>query len=144
MDTSCPAHDPREHLVYVGVYTGDVGLSAPDSPRDQADDIPAPGVGLADQRRAPVAIARVLPLFPSRAQLAVAQGEGVGASGALASERAPQGFFTACAIRNERHVHLVLDELEGPVLAVLAPAGNPTPCAGSVAELVVEHVAALW
>merc|ERR1719423_576128 len=83
-------------------------------------------------------------LFPSRAQLAVAQGEGVGASGALASERAPQGFFTACAIRNERHVHLVLDELEGPVLAVLAPAGNPTPCAGSVAELVVEHVAALW
>jgi len=122
--------------VDVGVHPRHSGLSAADTPSDQADDVPPTQLGLAHQGGATVAFTGVLGLLPAGADLGPAEPEagapGLSPHDSVASVKVYQG-----------HVNFVLDEVEIASRGVLAPAGHPTPDSGAVVVLKVsEHVAA--
>ena len=57
--------DPVPEVAHSGVDARHPGQPAVDAPGDDADDVPVAGHALADERRAAVALARVLPLLAS-------------------------------------------------------------------------------
>ena len=61
--------DPVPEVAHSGVDARHPGKPAVDAPGDDADDVPVAGHALADERRAAVALTRVLPLLASGAYL---------------------------------------------------------------------------
>ena len=61
--------DPVPEVAHSGVDARHPGQPAVDAPGDDADDVPVAGHALTDERRAAVALARVLPLLASGAYL---------------------------------------------------------------------------
>lgn len=112
-----------------------------DAPSDKADHSPPAGQGLADEGAATVPGARVLPHLAASTDLALAQLEPVPTARPLPVQGILQ-LVVAVIVADQGQVHLVLDELEGSVDLILAPAGDPAPQAGSVVELVGKLVLA--
>jgi hypothetical protein len=132
--------DPVLKVGDPGVDPRDFGCAA-DAPRDQPHHRPAARLRLTHQRRAPVPRARVLTRLTPRADLARVQRELVPHAALLRVNGGPKVGVAAAAL-HQRDVHLVLQELEGAVGGILAPAGDPAPRAAPVVEPEVELVIA--
>ena len=132
--------DPVPEVGQPGVHPGDVGRAA-HAPGHQPYHRPASALRLAHQRRPAVPRASVLAHLAAGADLALVQRKLV-ADASLFEVDGRLEVGVAAAAVHQRDVHLVLQELEGAVCGVLAPAGDPAARPAAVVEAEVELVIA--
>ena len=132
--------DPVPEVCDPGIDPRDVGGTA-HAPGHQPHHRPPPRHCLADEWRPAVPGTRIFAHFAAGANLTRIQGKLV-AHAALLEVDGRLELGVAPGAVHEGNVHLVLEELKGPVGRVFAPAGHPAARPATVVEPKVELVVA--
>lgn len=111
--------NPVEIVGNPRVYTGNSGLAAADSPRNDAGELPL-AVSFAHHRAAPVALARVLALLAARADESRVEIE-------TRTESGPSHLVLAHLVAHHGYVDLLQDVLVLSEISksILSPSGRP-------------------